>query len=136
MIETASWSRRILALATDWFASTLVVIGLVGFRGWADNPASGFYTLGVFWLESTVLTATTGGSFGKLCAGLRVVRVDGSGRPVDLLRCLIRQALVCAVVPPLVYRPDGRGLHDLAVGSQTVPVAALRDRAGGAGPAG
>ena len=135
-METASWPRRILALAVDWLACTLVVIGLVGFGGWADNPASGFYTLGVFWMESTVLTAMTGGSFGKLCTGLRVVRTDGSGRPVDLLHCLLRQALVCLVVPPVVYRPDGRGLHDLAVGSMTVPMAALRDRAGGAGPAG
>jgi hypothetical protein len=30
--------------------------------------------------------------------------------------------LVCLVVPPLVFKPDGRGLHDLAVGSVTIPV--------------
>ena len=78
--------------------------------------------LGVFALESTVLTALAGGSFGKLATGLRVVREDGSGQPVDLMRSLLRAVLVCLVVPPLVYRPDRRGLHDMAAGSRTVAV--------------
>jgi hypothetical protein len=51
-----------------------------------------------------------------------VVRHDGSGRPVDLLRSVLRQVLVALVVPPLVFKPDGRGLHDLAAGSMTVPL--------------
>ncbi len=120
MTETASWMRRILALFVDWLASTLVVIALIGPRGWVEDPASGFYTLGVFVLESAVLTATSGGSFGKLVTRLRVVRMDGSDRPVDLLRSLGRQVLVALVIPPLVFRPDGRGLHDLAADSATV----------------
>ena len=120
MTETASWPRRGLALVVDWVASTLVVILAIGPAGWLDDPASGFYVLGVFALESTLLTALAGGSFGKLATRLRVVRDDGSGRPLDLLRCLLRAVLVCLVVPPLVYRPDGRGLHDLAVGSRTI----------------
>lgn len=122
MTETASWPRRGLALIVDWVASTLVVILAIGPAGWLDDPASGFYVLGVFALESTLLTALAGGSFGKLATRLRVVRDDGSGRPLDLLRCLLRAVLVCLVVPPLVYRPDGRGLHDLAVGSRTIPL--------------
>ena len=120
MTETASWPRRLLALFVDWVASTLVVIVVIGPAGWLEDRASGFYVLGVFALESTLLTALAGGSFGKLATRLRVVRDDGSGRPPDLLRCLLRAVLVCLVVPPLVYRPDGRGLHDMAVGSQTV----------------
>ena len=120
--ETASWGRRVLALVADWAASTLAVILVIGPRGWLEDPASGFYVLGVFALESTVLTALAGGSFGKLATGLRVVREDGSGQPVDLLRCLVRAVLVCLVIPPLVYRPDRRGLHDMAVGSRTVAV--------------
>ena len=122
MTETASWGRRVLALVVDWFASTLVVILAIGPAGWLEDPASGFYVLGVFVLESTLLTALAGGSFGKLATGLRVVREDGSGRPVDLLRSLVRAVLVCLVIPPLVYRPDGRGLHDMAAGSRTVAV--------------
>lgn len=120
MTETASWPRRVLALVIDWVASTLVVILLIGPAGWLEDPASGFYVLGVFALESTVLSALLGGSFGKLATRLRVVRDDGSGRPLDLLRCLVRAVLVCLVIPPIVYRPDGRGLHDLAVGSRTI----------------
>jgi uncharacterized RDD family membrane protein YckC len=120
--ETASWGRRVLALVVDWFASTLVVILVIGPAGWLEDPASGFYVLGVFALESTLLTALAGGSFGKLATRLRVVREDGSGRPVDLLRSLVRAVLVCLVIPPLVYRPDRRGLHDMAAGSRTVAV--------------
>ncbi|WP_244246980.1 RDD family protein [Nocardioides euryhalodurans] len=126
MIETASWARRALALAVDWFASTLAVIALIGPAGWLDDPNSGFYVMGVFALESAVLTSLAGGSFGKLATRLRVVRSDGSGRPVDLLRSLARALLVCLVVPPLVFRPDGRGLHDLAAGTQTALLQDLR----------
>ena len=118
----ASWPRRILALFVDWTACNLVLVAAMGPQGWSDSRATGLYTLGLFVLESTVLTALAGGSFGKLLTRLRVVRVDGSGRPLDLLRSLLRVVLVCLVVPPLVYKPDGRGLHDLAVGSVTVPV--------------
>ena len=120
MTESASWPRRVLALVVDWVASTLVVILMIGPAGWLEDRASGFYVLGVFALESTLLTALIGGSFGKLVTRLRVVRDDGSGRPLDLLRCLLRAVLVCLVIPPLVFRPDGRGLHDMAVGSRTV----------------
>jgi hypothetical protein len=40
-----------------------------------------------------------------------VHRTDG--RPLSLLRALHRQLLVCLVIPPLVFRDDGRGLHDI-----------------------
>ncbi len=120
MTDSASWLRRALALVVDWVASTLVVVLLIGPARWLDDPASGFFVLGVFAGESALFTALLGGSFGKLVTGLRVLRADGSGRPVDLLRSVLRAVLVCLVVPPLVFRPDGRGLHDLAAGSQTV----------------
>ena len=119
---TASWPRRILALFVDWTACNLVLVAVMGAQGWSDSRATGLYTTGLFILESTVLTALVGGSFGKLVTRLRVVRADGSGRPLDLLRSLLRVVLICLVVPPLVYKPDGRGLHDLAVGSATVQV--------------
>lgn len=119
---TAGWGRRIVALVVDWLASTLVVIGVIGPAGWLEDRASGIYVLVVFALESAVLTALVGGSFGKLATRLRVVRDDGSGRPIDLLRSLLRAVLVCLVIPPVVYRPDGRGLHDMVVGSRTVVI--------------
>jgi hypothetical protein len=122
--EQATWPHRMLALAVDWFASTLVVVLVLGPGGWSENRASGFYTLGVFVLESALLMALAGGSFGQLATRLRVIREDGSGRPLDLLRSLARQMLVALVIPPLVFRPDGRGLHDVLLKSRTV---ALRD---------
>lgn len=129
MLETASWGRRALALIVDWAASTFVVIL---FMGWSDyartgSPA-GLYVLLVFVLESTVLTATVGGSFGKLATRLRVVRVQGStaGGTIDLLRSLGRAVAVALVIPPLVFRPDRRGLHDILAASATVTLQATR----------
>lgn len=123
MIETASWAHRILALLIDWLASTLVVVFVLGVSGWSEDQLSGFYTMGVFILQTSLLSALAGGSFGQLATRMRVIRTDGSRRPPDLLRALLRAVLVCLVIPPLVFRPDGRGLHDLAVGTQTARLA-------------
>jgi len=120
VIETASWGRRILALFVDWLASSLVVVSLIGTDGWSEDSRSGFYVLGIFILESAFLMALVGGSFGQLATRIRVVRYDGSGRPLDLMRALLRQVMIALVVPPLIYKPDGRGLHDLVAGSATV----------------
>jgi uncharacterized RDD family membrane protein YckC len=133
--ETASWGRRILALVVDWFASSLVVIVILGpDRFFADqstspDPLPSLLTLVVFVVESALLTALSGGSFGKLATRLRVVRTDGSGRNVGLLGALARTILVAVVIPPLVFRPDGRGLHDLMAGTATVTLQTARGRA-------
>lgn len=116
--ETASWGRRVLALVVDWFACLLVVGLFVPVFGTTGGPG-GFYTLLLFVVESAVLTCTVGGSFGKLATRLRVVSVEGGGR-LDPLRSLARAILVALVIPPLVFRPDRRGLHDVAAGSATV----------------
>ena len=42
------------------------------------------------------------------------------------LRALVRSVLVALVIPPLIFRPDGRGLHDMLVGSATVRLADLQ----------
>lgn len=122
--ETASWGRRVLALLVDWIASTFVV---VLFMGWSDYSRTGgpggLYVLLVFVVESAALTCTAGGSFGKLATRLRVVRVEDRGR-LDPLRSLARAILVALVIPPLVFRPDRRGLHDIAAGSATVTLQA------------
>ena len=91
----------------------------MGPAGWSESRSSSLYTMGVFVLESTVLTALAGGSFGKLATRLRVVRLDGSGRPLDLLHSLLRVVLVCLVVPagrlqarrPRAARPGGGLCH-------------------------
>ena len=123
-LETASWGRRALALLVDWFACILVLSPFVPVFGTTGGPGS-TYVLVLFVVESALFTATLGGSFGKIVTGLRVVRVDGGGH-LDLLRSLARSVLVALVFPPLVFRPDRRGLHDVAVGSATVTVQVAR----------
>jgi uncharacterized RDD family membrane protein YckC len=118
-VETASWGRRILALLVDWLGCTLVVQLAIGV-GLVENNPFALYTMALFILENTVFTTLLGGSFGKLATRLRVVRVDGSAAPVDLLHSVLRSVLIALVIPPLVFRPDGRGLHDMAAGTATV----------------
>ncbi len=130
--ETASWGRRILALFVDWAASTLVVIALLGLDDYSDSSASGFYVLLVYVIEAALFTWLVGGSFGKVATRLRVVPTDGRLRPLNPLRLLARQVLVALVIPPLVFRSDGRGLHDLFAGTATVTLdtyRSLSDRA-------
>jgi uncharacterized RDD family membrane protein YckC len=115
--EYASWPRRIAALVIDWTVSTLVTIGFVGLGDYlAPGGSSGWIVLLVFLVEVSLLTTLAGGSFGQLLTGVRVLRTDG--RPLSLLLALARTALICVVIPPLIYKPEsGRGLHDLWTGS-------------------
>jgi uncharacterized RDD family membrane protein YckC len=130
-VETATWARRILALVVDWFASTFVVILLLGgVEEWSGSREAGFYVLGIFVLESAMFTALSGGSFGQLATRLRVVRVNGDPRPLNPLKALGRQLLIALVIPPLVYRADGRGLHDVAMDSAVVTLQTYRALAG------
>ncbi|MEV7431446.1 MULTISPECIES: RDD family protein [unclassified Nocardioides] len=126
-IETASWARRILALVVDWIASTLVVIAFIGIDDYAatGSPAPA-YVLLVYVVESALLTWLAGGSFGKLATRLRVVRVDAGTRPLNPAVLLARQVAIALVIPPLVYRPDGRGLHDVLAGTSTVTLQVYR----------
>jgi uncharacterized RDD family membrane protein YckC len=118
--ETASWGRRALALFVDWIASTLVVIVAMGLDDYSESNTAGFVVLAVFVVESALFTALIGGSFGQVATRLRVVDVDADGGRVPLPKALARQLLIAVVVPPLIFRPDGRGLHDLMAGSATV----------------
>lgn len=127
--ETASWARRVLALLVDYAACWGVMLLIYG-RSWFGNGSvPSIYLNLLFIAESALLIALSGGSFGQLATRLRVVRIDGSGRPLSLLMALLRQVMICLVIPPLVFRPDGRGLHDLVCGSATVPLR-VRGRSG------
>lgn len=126
--ETASWGRRVLALLVDWFASMAVVLLFVGPGSYfGTGSPDQWWTLLVFVVESALLTCTVGGSFGKVATRLRVVRVEDGGR-IDPARSLARAVLVALVIPPLVFRPDRRGVHDIVAGSATVTLDVLRAR--------
>lgn len=112
-LEPASWVRRISALLIDWLACQLVVYAFIGSH--SRDAGAAFYPLVVFCLESALGTALAGASFGQLLTRIRVLRTNG--RPVSLLMALLRSVMICLVIPPLVFKPDGRGLHDLATDS-------------------
>lgn len=119
--DTASWGRRVLALVVDWIVSTLVVVVFIGTERYREQGSgTTFLVLGVYVLEAAIFTWLLAGSFGKLVTGLRVVPANGVWRPINPLKFLLRQVLVALVIPPLVFRPDGRGLHDLMAGTATV----------------
>lgn len=125
--ETASWGRRVLALIIDWAVSTLIVLFLIGGRRFTEP--GGIHQLFVplaYVVESAVLTTLVGGSFGKLATRLRTVRIDGSPRPLDPLRSIARQIMIAVAVPPLIFRPDGRGLHDMSCATATVTLQTYR----------
>lgn len=115
--SVASWGRRLLALVIDWFASLLVAALFFGGAVWGQGWEA-WMPMAVFLVEASVLTTLMGGSFGQLLMRVAVVRLDG--RPVTLLHALARTALICLVVPPLVFNRDNRGLHDMAVGTVTL----------------
>lgn len=127
MLETASWGRRIIALIVDWMLCTLVVIAIFGLEEYTEpGSIASVMVLAVYVVESALLTWLAGGSIGKLLTGLCVVPADGHLRKLNPLKALGRQVLVALVIPPLVFRSDGRGLHDLFAGTTTVTFATLR----------
>ncbi|HET6699132.1 MAG TPA: RDD family protein [Nocardioidaceae bacterium] len=116
--SVAGWGRRVLALGVDWVACLLVVGAFIGVEVWTGSGLAQWGPMLVFLFEATFLTALLGGSFGQLVCRVAVARLDG--RPVTLLQALVRTALICLVIPPLVFNRDQRGLHDLAVGTITL----------------
>lgn len=101
--SVAGVGRRIGALFIDWLLCMIIAVAVFGSQYW---------TIVVFAVEVYVLTALTGFTVGKRILGLRVVRLDG--KPVGLWWALLRTLLLLALVPPLVFDSDLRGLHDKA----------------------
>ena len=109
--SVAGVGRRIGALFIDWLMCT--IIALAAFH-------SQYWTIVVFGAEVYLLTALTGFTVGKRIVGLRVVRLDG--KPVGLWWALLRTLLLLAVVPPLVFDSDLRGLHDKAANTLVIRI--------------
>lgn len=136
---TASWPRRVAALLLDWLICSLVVAAFAGpdalpfaslFRDDAVGGSSTTWVLVVYLAETTAMTWLGGGSIGKLLVGLCVVPAHGPLRRLNPLKIFLRQVLVLLVIPPLVFREDGRGLHDLAADTATVTFGTLREMMG------
>lgn len=96
--------RRLVGVALDWGLAMMVSTAFAGGDPWV--------TLAYFAVMHVVLVGTAGTSIGHQVTGLGVRTVDGAlPGPV---RALVRTALLCLAVPPLVWDRDQRGLHDKA----------------------
>ncbi len=102
----ATLGRRIPALFLDWFASMGVSYLFFDGSSWA--------TLGVFAVENLLLVATVGSTLGHRLLGLVVRRLGGDRPFVGLGPAALRAALLCLVIPAVIWDRDGRGLHDKA----------------------
>ncbi len=107
--SVAGVGRRLGALLIDWLLCEAIA--------WAAFHNQ-YLTIAVFAVEIWLLTALTGFTVGKRLLGIRVIRLDG--KPVGLVWSLVRAVLFLAVVPPLVFDVDLRGLHDKAADTAVV----------------
>jgi uncharacterized RDD family membrane protein YckC len=114
----ASWRARVAAVCLDWAACMAVAVGFFGSEVLTGSGWRSWTILATFFVESAVLSAVTGGSFGQLVCRIGVLRLDRA--PLGPLRAVVRAGLVCLVLPALVVGADRRGLHDLAVGTAVV----------------
>lgn len=114
----APWRARIGAMIGDWAASMIVAIALFGTGVIVGSGWRSFMILAVYFVEASVLTIFTGGSFGQLIARIGIVRVDGG--PLGWWRPVVRTAMKCLVIPALVLGPDRRALTDLLIGTVVV----------------
>lgn len=123
--------RRLGALVIDWVACLLIsgaffVSNPDAFLLSRGNPVA---TLAIFALENVLLVGSIGHTLGHRLVGLHVRRVF-PGQPRDdadwavlapgFLSALVRTALLCLVIPAVVWDSDGRGLHDRAAGTAIV----------------
>lgn len=105
----AGLGRRTVALLVDWGLSLLIANAALG------TPRA---ALAVFAVEQAVLVGTLGSAVGHRLVGLRVVRCDSAAAGPG--RAVLRTALLCLAIPPLIMDADQRGLHDRAAGTVVV----------------
>ncbi|WP_024288009.1 RDD family protein [Cellulomonas sp. KRMCY2] len=124
--------RRLAGVGVDWALSLAVS---AAFFPAGDEPllpllaGDPMATLAVFGVSTLVLVSLLGHTVGQRIAGLLVVRLrDVVGKPQDvsvvrppgLVAGFVRTALLCMVVPAVVWDGAGRGMHDVAAGTVIV----------------
>lgn len=114
----ASWRSRITAIVLDWAISMIAARLIFGVGALTGSDWRSFTILGIFFVQSSVLTALLGGSAGKLITRLAVIQTDWE--KLGFLRSVARQFMVCLAIPAMVIGVHRRGLHDLACGSVVV----------------
>lgn len=114
----APWRSRVAALVVDWAASMVLASALFGTQVLTGHGWRSFTIMAVFFVESAVLTATLGGSFGQLLARIAIVRLDG--KPLAWWQALVRTGMKCLVIPAVVVGAERRSMLDLTLGTVVV----------------
>ena len=102
--------RRIIAILIDWATAVLVSVAFLQYDPWA--------TLAVFAVAQIVFLLTVNGSIGHLLLGMRVVPLKGGY--LGIWRPFARTALLCVVIPAVIWDRDQRGMHDRLSGTVLV----------------
>jgi uncharacterized RDD family membrane protein YckC len=123
--SVAGWGRRVAALFVDWLIAGLVASAITGKPLWAGDRDTNTAQSVTFFAMSAILAGLSGATIGHRLLGLRVLStraVTGTQATAQpgLLAGAIRSALICLVIPAVVYDLDRRGLHDKAANTVVV----------------
>lgn len=102
--------RRIAALVIDFALAALLSAAFFHYDGIASTV--------IFAVTQVVFITLLAGGVGHVIVGVRVVPIVGGW--IGWWRPLVRTLLLCAVVPPLIWDSDQRGLHDKLAGTVLV----------------
>jgi uncharacterized RDD family membrane protein YckC len=111
--SVAGVGRRLLGLVVDIVASYLIAILFVH-KTTNGIPTPGGWTSVAFLAESVILLSLAGQTIGMAAVRIHVVSLSG-GR-IQPWWAVIRQVLLLALIPAVVWDADRRGLHDKASG--------------------
>lgn len=114
----APWGRRIAALVADWALAMGLAVLFFGTSVLRDSAPRSFLVLGVFFVVTSGFVAACGSTPGQLLARIGVTRIDGE--PLGFWRPIVRQALICLVIPTVVIGAERRALNDLMLGTVVV----------------
>ena len=108
-----SATARLGAFLVDALASGLVAALFVQSGKHHDTASRlpGSWSLIPFALDYVLGILLAGRTLGMYLFGLRVIRVDEDA-PVGPFRAIVRTALVCVLLPAIIWDRDGRGLQD------------------------
>ncbi len=104
--------RRIAALAIDFTVAGVVSASFFQYSGLASTL--------IFAGTQIAFILLVAGGPGHLVLGLRVVPLRGGW--IGWWRPIVRTAMICAVIPPLIWDADQRGLHDKIAGTVLVRI--------------
>ena len=115
--SVSSVGRKAVALVIDWL--TAVVIAKALGTDMDPNQTS-ILVLEIFAAQVAMSTLLSGSSFGQRLMGIGVMTLDRQRLPIS--RVLVRTALMCLVIPAVIYDRDNRGFHDKAVNSVVIRI--------------